>query len=43
LCLSQARTGFPTSYVIVFLCSVSWGENWLFILLLLVKLLTITF
>ena len=42
-CPSQARTGFPTSYVIVFLCSVSWGENWLLILLILVELLTITF
>ena len=31
-----------TSYFVVFLCSVSWGERWLFVLLILVELLTIT-
>ena len=35
--------GFPTSYVmILFLCSVSDGERWLFALLIWVELLTIT-
>ena len=42
LCLSQARTWI--SNVIChdpFLCSMIWGERWLFVLLILVELLTI--
>ena len=31
----------PTSYVVVFLCSVSWGERLLFLLVILVEFLTI--
>jgi hypothetical protein len=42
ICLSQARTGFQTSYVEVFLCSVSEGEKWLLVLLILVEFFDIT-
>jgi len=33
---------FPRWYVVVFLCSMVWGEILLFFLLILVELLTIT-
>ena len=36
LCLSQARDRFPTPYI--FLCSMSWDERWLFVLLILVTI-----
>ena len=39
LCLSQVRTYFSK---LSWSCSVSWGEMWLFVLLILVELLTIT-
>ena len=38
---SKSGHGIPTSYVEVFLCSVGWGERWLFVLLIVVELLTI--
>jgi len=34
--------GFPTPNAVVFLCSMGWGGRWLFVLLILVTLLTIT-
>jgi hypothetical protein len=41
MCLSEVP-GFQTSYVIIFLCSISWGKRWLSVLLILVEYLTIT-
>ena len=44
LCLSQATTWISNAirHGLLFLCSMSRGDRWLFILLILVELLTIT-
>jgi len=34
--------GFPTSHVLVFLCSGRWAERWPFLLLILLELMTMT-
>ena len=39
----KAGTGFATSYVVLFLCSVAWGKRWLLVFFILVKLLSILF
>jgi len=42
-CLSETKTWFSNvTWRNIFLCSVTWGERWLFVLLILVGLLTIT-
>jgi hypothetical protein len=38
----KSEPGFPMSYAVFFLCTMSRGEQWLFVLLMLVELLTKT-
>jgi hypothetical protein len=38
----SSQHGFPSSDVVVFLCSVIWGKRWLFVLLILMAFFTIT-